>query len=100
MRCRRRSTPTRRRVPPRAGYDWDEELVRRAAPLVQEKIERLDQFPEFARFFFERRSAGPALLDGGGAGARAARDASPSVEPFDGRADRAGAAGLAERLEL
>src|SRR2546430_16888481 len=27
------------------GYDWDEELVRRAAPIVQEKIERFGQFP-------------------------------------------------------
>ena len=27
------------------GYDWDAELVRKAAPLVQEKIARLDEFP-------------------------------------------------------
>ena len=35
------------------GIDWDENLVRRAAPLVQEKIETLGRFPEFARFLFE-----------------------------------------------
>ncbi len=34
--------------------EWDAERVRQAAPLVQEKIERLGQFPEFAGFFFER----------------------------------------------
>ena len=38
----------------RAGLDWPEERVRAAAPLVQEKIERLGQFPEFAGFLFER----------------------------------------------
>ena len=27
------------------GYDWDEELVRAAAPLVQEKIAKLGEFP-------------------------------------------------------
>ena len=32
------------------GYGWDEQLVRRAAPLVQEKIERFGQFPDFAGF--------------------------------------------------
>src|SRR6266511_3882253 len=34
------------------GHDWDAELVRRAAPHVQEKIERLSDFPEFAGFLF------------------------------------------------
>jgi glutamyl/glutaminyl-tRNA synthetase len=33
-----------------SGLDWDEELVARAAPLVQEKIERFGQFPDFAGF--------------------------------------------------
>src|SRR5256714_13106344 len=36
------------------GYDWDEELVRRAAPLVQEKIATLGEFPAFAGFLFAR----------------------------------------------
>jgi glutamyl-tRNA synthetase len=34
------------------GYDWDEERIRKAAPLVQEKIATLGEFPEFAGFFF------------------------------------------------
>jgi glutamyl-tRNA synthetase len=35
------------------GYDWEEDLVRRTAPLVQEKISTLGQYPEFAGFFFQ-----------------------------------------------
>src|ERR687888_2765384 len=36
------------------GYDWDEALVRSTAPLVQEKIATLGEFPRFAGFFFQR----------------------------------------------
>jgi glutamyl-tRNA synthetase len=36
------------------GYEWDEELIRRAAPLVQEKISTFGQFAEFAGFLFAR----------------------------------------------
>jgi glutamyl-tRNA synthetase len=36
------------------GYEWDEELVRKVAPLVQEKIATLGEFPAFAGFFFAR----------------------------------------------
>src|SRR5436305_750422 len=32
------------------GYAWDAEVVRKAAPLVQEKIARLGEFPDYARF--------------------------------------------------
>jgi len=35
------------------GYDWPPETVHAAAPLVQEKIEKFSQFPDFARFLFE-----------------------------------------------
>jgi glutamyl-tRNA synthetase len=62
---------------------WDEDLVRRAAPLVQEKIETLGRFPEFARFLFEPVEA----VDGFDAQGRellsaAARSLS-EVEPFE-----------------
>ena len=30
------------------GYDWDEARIRAAAPLVQEKIAKLGEFPDFA----------------------------------------------------
>jgi glutamyl-tRNA synthetase len=35
------------------GIDWDEQTVAATAPLVQEKIERFDQYPDFVRFLFE-----------------------------------------------
>src|SRR5919204_600937 len=64
------------------GYDWDEELVRRAAPLVQEKIKRLGEFPGFARFFFEDVRPDPALVDGSRPILQAAADRLPRVAPF------------------
>jgi glutamyl-tRNA synthetase len=33
--------------------DWPEERVRATVPLVREKIERFDQYPDFVRFLFE-----------------------------------------------
>src|SRR4051794_38859127 len=33
-------------------FDWDEARIRAAAPLVQEKIAKLGEFPEFAGFLF------------------------------------------------
>ena len=35
------------------GIDWDEARIRAAAPIVQEKMGRLGEFPDFARFLFE-----------------------------------------------
>ena len=46
------------------GYDWPEEVVRAAAPVVQEKIARFDEFPGFAGFLFNDVEPDPALLDG------------------------------------
>jgi len=45
------------------GYDWPEERVRAAAPLVQEKIVKLGDFPDFAGFLFHDVEPDPALLD-------------------------------------
>jgi glutamyl-tRNA synthetase len=45
------------------GYDWPEERVRAAAPIVQEKIGRLEEFPGFAGFLFRDVEPDPALLD-------------------------------------
>jgi glutamyl-tRNA synthetase len=45
------------------GYDWPEERVRAAAPLVQEKIARLGEFPAFAGFLFGDVEPDRALLD-------------------------------------
>jgi glutamyl-tRNA synthetase len=45
------------------GVDWPEERVRAAAPLVQEKIGRLGEFPGFAGFLFQEIEPEPGLLD-------------------------------------
>jgi glutamyl-tRNA synthetase len=82
------------------GYEWEEELVRRSAPLVQEKIERFGQFPEFAGFLFRAVEPDPALLDGDAPVVAAARDELAAVEPFRAPEIEAALRGLAERLEL
>jgi glutamyl-tRNA synthetase len=82
------------------GYDWDEDLVRRAAPLVQEKIERFGQFPEFAGFLFREIEPDPALLDGDSPVVSAARDELERVEPFRAAEIEAALRALAERLDL
>ena len=90
------------------GIEWPEERVRAAAPLVQEKIERLGQFPEFAGFLFEREGTGrrrvpsrigydaaaeldPEVLAG-------AADTLAEVEPFTAEAIEAALRALADRL--
>jgi glutamyl-tRNA synthetase len=35
------------------GIDWPEERVRATVPIVQEKIERFSQYPDFVHFLFE-----------------------------------------------
>jgi glutamyl-tRNA synthetase len=82
------------------GYDWDEELVRRAAPIVQEKIERFGQFPDFAGFLFREVEPDPALLNGAARVVTAAHDELERVEPFAAPEIEGALRGLAERLEL
>jgi glutamyl-tRNA synthetase len=81
------------------GCEWPEELVRRTVPLVQEKIGRLSEYPEFAGFFFARRDGydraelDPQLL-------AASEQALREVEPFAAGPIEQALRGLAERLEL
>jgi glutamyl-tRNA synthetase len=82
------------------GLDWNEQLVRRAAPLVQEKIATLGEFPAFAGFFFERVDPDRALLDGSSPLLRAAHDALEDVDPFEAERIEATLRELAERLGL
>ena len=82
------------------GYEWDEALVRRAAPLVQEKIERFGQFPAFAGFLFREVEPDSALLDGDAPIVRAARDELAHVEPFRASEIESALRKLAERLDL
>ena len=81
------------------GYEWDEELVRRAAPLVQEKIATLGQFPAFAGFLFARVEPDPELL-GDGAVLPAAAETLAAVEPFEAERIEQALRALAERLGL
>ena len=46
------------------GSDWPEERVRAAAPIVQEKIGRLDEFAGFAGFLFHDVEPDQSLLEG------------------------------------
>jgi glutamyl-tRNA synthetase len=82
------------------GYHWDEELVRRAAPLVQEKIKRLDEFPAYARFLFEEVEPDPALVDGNLPILEAAAKRLGELEPFDAPRIEEALRELAAELEL
>jgi glutamyl-tRNA synthetase len=82
------------------GYDWDAVLVRKAAPLVQEKLTRLDEFPAYARFLFEDVQPDPAELNGGGDVVAAARDALAELEPFTAESIEATLRAVLERLGL
>jgi glutamyl-tRNA synthetase len=80
------------------GIEWDEELVREAAPLVQEKIEALSQFPDYVRFLFEDVAPDPSLLDE--RVLDAAAETLADLEPFDAATIEQALRALAERLEL
>jgi glutamyl-tRNA synthetase len=61
------------------GIDWPAELVNATVPLVQEKIEKFSQYPDFVRFFFEDVSpdgADPEM-------SRLAHDRLAAVEHWD-----------------
>jgi glutamyl-tRNA synthetase len=74
------------------GYDWDEQLVRKASPLVQEKITTLGEFPKFAGFFFTRPEQQSALPD--------VAEALEGVEPFSAEEIEAALRKFAEQRGL
>ena len=80
------------------GYDWNEERLRKVAPLVQEKITTLGEFPEFARFFFEPVTPQEPPEDG--LVLPAAAEALAEVDPFEAAAIEPVLRELAERLGL
>jgi glutamyl-tRNA synthetase len=82
------------------GYDWDEGLVRRAAPLVQEKIATLGEFPRFAGFLFEPVQPDRELLDGSRPLLARAREALADLEPFEAERIESALRALAEGLGL
>ncbi len=64
-------------------FDWPEPRVRATVPLVQEKIERFSQYPDFVRFLFEPvappAGADPEIC-------RAAAERLVTVEPWEATA--------------
>ena len=62
--------------------------MRKVAPLVQEKIATLGEFPAFAGFFFARVEPDGEV---DGQMLPAAAEALAQVEPFEAGADRGGA---------
>ena len=82
------------------GYDWPEDRVRRAAPLVQEKIEVLGEFPDFAGFLFGPVSPDRAQLDGASRILAPAAEELEHVEPFDAAHVETALRALADRLSL
>jgi glutamyl-tRNA synthetase len=82
------------------GLDWDEERVRQAAPLVQEKIALFSEFPGYAGFLFHPVEPDTALVDGAGELLDAAAAALERAEPFGAEEIEAGLRGLANEREL
>ena len=81
------------------GYEWDERTIRASAPLVQEKIARLGEYPAFAGFLFERRDGeAGGELDAGILDEAA--DTLRDVEPFNAEAVEAALRSLCDRLEV
>ncbi|TML71486.1 MAG: glutamate--tRNA ligase [Actinobacteria bacterium] len=78
------------------GYEWDSELVWKAAAIVQEKIARLDEFPGFAGFLFHDVEPDAEQLD---ASILAwAADALDDVEPWAAEPIEGALKALCERL--
>jgi glutamyl-tRNA synthetase len=82
------------------GLDWDEELIRASVPLVQEKITKFGDYPEFAGFLFRDVEPDAALLDGAAPVLEAAEQELAGVEPFAAETIEGSLRQLAERLEL
>jgi glutamyl-tRNA synthetase len=76
------------------GIDWPRETVHATVPLVQEKIEKFSQYPDFVRFLFEDVSpngADPRIC-------RAAYERLQEVEPWEASRLEEALRALAEEL--
>jgi glutamyl-tRNA synthetase len=76
------------------GIDWPRETVHATVPLVQEKIEKFSQYPDFVRFLFEDVSpngADPRIC-------RAAYERLQEVEPWEASRLEEALRSLAEEL--
>jgi glutamyl-tRNA synthetase len=82
------------------GYDWPEDRIRAAAPLAQQKIERLNQFDGYAGFLFRPVEPDAAQLDGSAPLLREAVRALRETEPFEAAEIESSLRALAERMGL
>jgi glutamyl-tRNA synthetase len=81
------------------GYaDWDETLVRKTVPIVQDKIAKLAEYPDFAGFLFHDVEPDPTLLDP--EALRSAAETLESVEPFQAEAIEGALRAMADTLGL
>ena len=80
------------------GHEWDEQRVRAAVPLVQEKIAKLGEFPDFAGFLFHDVEPDPALLDPDVLAAAA--QTLERIEPFTAEEIETALKALCDRLGL
>jgi glutamyl-tRNA synthetase len=77
------------------GIDWPKDRVHATAPIVQEKIEKFSQYPDFVRFLFEPVEP-PAGVDAEICGRAAERIA--AVDPWEATTIEASLRELAEEL--
>jgi glutamyl-tRNA synthetase len=82
------------------GFEGDEATIRAAAPLVQEKIPTLGEFPRFAGFLFRPVEPAPEELGESADLLLAARDALAELEPFTAERIESELRALAERIGL
>jgi glutamyl-tRNA synthetase len=82
------------------GFPGDEGTIRLAAPLCQEKIATLGEFPAFAGFLFGRVEPDPALLDGARPVLEPAATALAITQPWTAARIEQDLRGLCERLGL
>jgi glutamyl-tRNA synthetase len=82
------------------GPSWEPDKVRRIAPLVQEKLTRLDEFPRFASFYFrdDVEPEDPSLLDP--VVISRARQVFEELESWDARTIETALRGLAAELDM
>jgi len=77
------------------GIDWPKDRVHATAPIVQEKIEKFSQYPDFVRFLFEPVEP-PAGVDAEICGRAAERIA--AVDPWEATTIEASLRELADEL--
>jgi glutamyl-tRNA synthetase len=82
------------------GFTGDEPTIRRAAPIVQDKLATLGEFPSFAGFLFAPVEPDPGLIDGSAPVLRDAAATLAVVDPFEAATIERALRALCEREDL